>query len=214
MNLEVRTMLDSMYEIFIDKFNDPVKAWDHFIEFLAVDNCAPLICQLENRFEWVFKDSKLVDNVIKTYNSNLLKSDYYDHLGDIYVEKIISKNEAKRKGIYITPQNAADVIGKISIQETDRPLMVLDPAVGTGRLLMAAYKKAPKAALFGVDIDLRSLRIAFTNLAIHNISGYLLHADSLMHEIDISNERGRYNWQFANRWNTCIENLRPMKKQA
>lgn len=214
MNLEVRTMLDSMYEIFIYKFNDPLKAWDHFIEFLAVDNCAPLIWQLNHRFERLFKDSDLMENVIKTYNSNLLKSDFYDHLGDIYAEKIISKNEANRKGIYMTPQNLADLTGKISIQETDKPLMILDPAVGTGRLLMAAYKRAPRAALFGVDIDLRSLRIAITNFTIHNISGYLLHADSLKHEIDISNERGKYNWKFANKWNTCIENLKSTKKEA
>ena len=89
---------------------------------------------------------------------------------------------------------------------------ILDPAVGSGRLLMAAYKRAPHARLFGVDIDLRLVRIAFANFTIHKIPGYLLHADSLCHEIDIATEDGRNNWQHANRWYSCMDKLTPLSK--
>ena len=64
---------------------------------------------------------------------------------------------------------------------------------------------------FGVDSDLRLLRIAATNFYVHNIQGYLLHADGLIHETDISSEDGKYNWQFANSWYSNMDKLRPSK---
>ena len=106
--------------------------------------------------------------------------------------------------------NVAKMTASMTIGETDKPVNVLDPVVGTGRLLMAAHKQAPNANLFGVDLDQRMVRIAFTNFAIHDISGYLLNADSLQHETDISTENGLYNWRFANRWNSNLDDLKPI----
>ena len=204
-------MLEDMYDLISKKHNDPIKAWDSFIEFLAVDNCPPIFNQLDHKFEWLFEDKELADEIIKTYDVDLLKSDYYDHLGEMYLEKIVSKNEASRKGQFLTPMNVADAMADMTIEKTENSIKILDPAVGTGRLLMAAHKKAPNGLLFGVDIDLRALRVAFTNFAIHNISGYLLNADSLYHEIDISKVEGAQNWKYANRWYSCMDKLKPMK---
>lgn len=209
MNQKVRTMLEKMYFLFIDKFQDPIESWDRLVEFLAVDNCGPLLHQLNHKFEWFFQDSKLSDAVINLYDPELLKSDYHDHLGDMYLEKIVSQERAKRKGMFLTPMNLADTLTQMTIQKTNKPLNILDPAVGSGRLLMAAYKTAPDSMFFGVDIDLRALRIAFTNFAIHNISGYFLHADSLYHNIDISTENGIHNWKYANNWYSCMDKLKP-----
>jgi type I restriction-modification system DNA methylase subunit len=92
-----------------------------------------------------------------------------------------------------------------------RRINVLDPCVGTGRLLMSAYKVNPNSNLFGVDIDLDALRIAHVNFLVHDVKNfYLLHADSLRHEIDFSKPEGNHNWQFANRWNSCMSKLKPI----
>ena len=212
MKTEVRKMLENVYGLISGKHNDPIKAWDSFIEFLAVDNCPPMFNQLDHKFEWLFEDKDFADEIIKTYDVGLLKSDYYDHLGEMYLEKIVSKNEATRKGQFLTPMNIADAMAEMTIRKTENAVKILDPAVGTGRLLMAAHKRAPKGLLFGVDIDLRALRVAFTNFAIHNISGYLLNADSLYHETDISTEEGAYNWKYANKWYSCMDKLKPINK--
>jgi len=212
MNVELRAMLEKMYDLLTEKFSDPVRSWDSLVEFLAVDNCGELLYQLNHKFEWLFRDSKLAEAVMKTYDAELLRSDYYDHLGEMYLERIVSKKEAERKGRVLTPMHAADSIAQMTIQRTNEPLRILDPAVGTGRLLMAAHKIAPNSTVFGVDTDLRLLRIAFTNLAIHNISGYLLNADSLKHEINIATKDGRYNWQYANKWYSCMDRLKPLCK--
>lgn len=211
MNQDVRKMLESMYDLLNQKFNDSVKAWDSLIEFLAVDNCGSLYYQLNHKFEWLFEDNDFARRLMKTYDFELLKSDYYDHLGEMYLERIVGQNEVRRKGLYLTPMNIAETMAVMTISSTDEKIRVLDPAVGSGRLLMAAYKKAPNSILFGVDIDLRVLRIAFTNFAIHNISGYLLHANSLEHEIDISTENGMYNWQFVNSWYSHMDKLKEIQ---
>ncbi len=209
MNQKVRTMLENMYELFIGKFNDSSESWDRFIEYIATDNYPPLFCMLNHKFEWLTKDKSLCDSITRIYDGKLLQSDFYDHLGEMYLEKIISKTEAKRRGAFHTPKNVADLMASITVPETDKRLNILDPAVGSGRLLMAAYKKAPNSVFWGVDIDLRALRIAYTNFAIHQIKGYLLHANSLAHEIDISKKEGRENWRYSNLWYSNIEKLKP-----
>lgn len=209
MRQEVRAMLDKMYDLFTREFHDPVKSWDYMIDFLAVDNCGQLLYQLNHKFEWLFENSRLVKEIKETYNHKLLKSEVYDHLGEMYLEKIVSSQQAKKRGMFLTPMNVADMMAEMTLLSDNKEPNVLDPAVGTGRLLMSAYKVSPKARLFGVDIDLRALRIAFTNFAIHNITGYLLHANSLLHEIDIAEEGGMHNWQYANRWYSCMDKLKP-----
>ncbi len=204
-------MLESMYDLLTGKFHYSVKSWDNFVEFLAVDNCGSLFLQLDHKFEWLFEDSKLANSLMQTYDPELLRSDYYDHLGEMYLEKLVGTRQAQERGQFLTPMNVADSMAAMTIGQTDKPVRVLDPCVGTGRLLMAAHKQAPNALLFGVDVDLRALRIAFTNFAIHGISGYLLHADSLLHDTDISTDVGRHNWEFANRWYSCMDQLEALK---
>lgn len=201
-------MLENTYGVLERKLHDRTKAWDRLIEFIAVDNYAPLFFQLNHKFEWFFEDSQLAKELIDVYDIDLLRSDYYDHLGEMYIEKLLNKSEVQLKGIYLTPMEVGKLMANVTIEDTDKKINILDPAVGTGRLLMAAHKQAPKARLFGVDTDLRVLRIAYTNLAIHNIQGYLLHADSLRHEIDISTKSGRENWHYANNWYSQIDKLK------
>lgn len=214
MNQEVRQMLEYMYVLLNQKFNDSVKAWDALIEFLAVDNCGSLFYQLDHKFEWLFEDKELTKALTITYNPELLRSDYYDHLGEMYIEYLVGKKDAVKRGLYLTPKTEADSIAAMTLSETDKKLNILDPAVGTGRLLMAVHKIAPNSKLFGVDVDLRALRIAFTNFAIHSISGYLLHADNLNHEIDINNRDGMSNWQHANKWYSCKDKLKEAKSKG
>lgn len=208
MNQEVRKMLENMYNIFSKKFKDEVIAWDHFIDFLAVDNCGSLIYQFRHKFEWLFEDNKFVNSLMSIYNPTLLRSDYYDHLGEMYFEKILNPKQSQDRNLSLMTMNDAYTMAKMSFGETDAPLKILDPVVGSGRYLMAVYKIAPNALLFGVDTDLRALRIALTNFAIHGIQGYLLHADTRIHDTEIDTDEGIYNWQLANKWYSHIDKLK------
>ncbi|MFA5032767.1 MAG: N-6 DNA methylase [bacterium] len=205
-------MYETMYEILTRRFRDYDKAWDCLIEFLAVDNCPAVLGQLEHKLEWLFNDKDLSGKLMAVYKPEIIKSDIHDHLGDMYIENQ-SRSGKLGKGQFLTPDSVVEFMCQSTIgeaKETGRPLNVLDPCVGTGRFLIGAYKYAPDANLFGVDIDLRALRIAFTNCAIHGIRAYFLHADSLVHEIDISKPDGIANWQYANKWYSCWDKLKGM----
>jgi type I restriction-modification system DNA methylase subunit len=209
MRQKARAMLENLYGAFHKKFREPSKAWDSFVEFLIADHKPIYIYQFQHKFEWLFNDSKLTKAIQDIYDPFLLWRDFNDHLGAIYFENIISKKEASNKGLSPTPMHLAEEISRINIPKTMENPIIFDPAMGTGRVLMAAYQYAPDSRLFGVTKDIRSMRIALTNFAIYDIPGYLLNADSLNHEIDIAKESGRYNWSFANRWHSCMHKLKP-----
>ena len=211
-NSEVRTMLERMYEILGRSSPDPVTAWDRLVEFIATDNCGALLQELDHKFEWLLKDHKHVDELMNVYDSQLLESDYHDYLGEMYLERIAPKIPGHPEKRTLVTMKQAERIAHDALCKGKAEQLVLDPCVGSGRFLLAAHKAAPKAILCGVDTDLRMLRIALTNCVIHNIPVHLLHADVDKHEIDISSEDGEYNWQYANKWYSCMNELKEKHK--
>ena len=197
MDRKVRTMLENLYHIFTDKYRDPLESWDKFLEFIALDNNPLLFSELNYNLQWFHDNKSFFDSIMSIYDSDLLRSDYYDHLGDMYHE--------------IFPQNTPIVN---SLIKTSVPKTVLDSAAKTGRQLMALYKSSPHTLLFGVEDDLRLYRIAYTNFLIHDIPGYLLHADSSKHEINYSTKEGKHNWKYYNKWNSCMNKLLPKCKNT
>ena len=206
-NPEVRTMLETLYEILKGRFPDSMTAWDHLMEFLILDHRPLCFIDLNNSIEWLFKDSTLTDELMKVYNSELLRTDYHDHLGEMY-KKLISSQQVRELGQYLPSMRDAQNVAEKIIGQTDEKRTVLDPETKTGRRLMAAHKLAPNAILFGVDNDLRLLRIALINCAIHDIPSFLLHADTNKHNINIATDDGKYNWQYANKWHSCMDKLK------
>ena len=211
-NPEIRTMLERMYEILKARFPDRLTAWDRLMEFLILDH-RPLcfICR-DNNTEWLFKDGKLIDELMEVYDSVQLRTDQHDHLGEMYFEKFNSEEREQMQDL--PSMQDAQNIAEHEISKKGENRTVLDPAVGTGRRLIAAHRVAPDAILFGVDKDLRLLRIALTNCAIHDIKCFLLHADIKRHDIDIETEEGEDNWQYANEWHSCMNKLKGKKKGA
>jgi len=208
---EDREAYDSLFEILYNESNDSHKAYEHLLQFLAVDNCPPVMLDIEGKLEWFFLNKDLAEQLIQAYRLPLIKSDGYDHLGDIFIENVIGATEAGRKGLYLTPQPVVETMCRMTLGEKNsEEINVLDPCVGTGRFLLTANKYAPKSRLYGVDNNITMVRTAFTNASIYSISMYLLHADSLYHETDISKPDGVYNWQFANRWRSHLDKLKPI----
>lgn len=200
-----------MYDILYRRFQQHDKTIDALVEFIAIDNCPALLSQLDHKLEWIYDDPELCEKLHDVYDLDLLKVDTYDYLGDLYYRNQ-DKSVKGQKRLIFSQKRINELIHNMIIGKTDDQVNILDPCVGTGRFLLSVYKYVPNANLFGVDSDLRALRIAFTNCAIHNIKAYLLHADSTVHETDISKDDGRYNWQFANRWYSCMDKLKKINQ--
>ena len=151
----VKDMLNDLYGLFIKRYTDPKIAWNRFVEFLAIENCGRLF--LDINIDWL-RDIPFRDQVFSIYKPDLLKSEYYDNLGDFYLKKEEKNEEYKLDFI---------------------PERVLDKKVGTGRRLMTIHKIAPNTILFGIEEDLNLYRIALINFAIYNINCFLFHDSSL-----------------------------------
>lgn len=211
MNPEVRAMLENTYGLFLKKFGNHSVAWDRFLEFVAVDNSVSLLPQMQHRFEWLFDDHDLARQVLKTYDYQLLKSDFYDHLGDLYVENAGGSATARGNHRHLKPTGKLEAAVTSSIPYSRDVMSVLQPSVISGRSFMAAQKQAPNAVFFGIADDIGKARLTLTNMLIHNLRGFVLHADTDKHALDPSTEDGRYNWGFANKWHSHFDRLRPAK---
>ncbi|MEZ5359670.1 MAG: N-6 DNA methylase [Candidatus Zixiibacteriota bacterium] len=213
MDQSVRTMLERLYRLFEARFNNTRESWNHFLEFIAVDNKPTLYKQLHHKFEWLFNDLSLCKSILNIYDPKILNGDFYDHLGDMYLEKFGESIDSKTRDKIRPLEGIENELNKARVPRTDKNIKILDPSCGTGRLLLAAHKLAPNASYFGVESDINLFRIAITNFSIHSIEGYFLLAENFKHEIDIAKAKGQYNWRFANNWNSHTHKLKPVSGQ-
>ena len=208
MQPKARAMLENLYELFNKKTQDQKKAWNYLLEFLLIDSDVTHIFEIDHKFEWLFCDLGLVKKTREIYDDKLLRADYHDHLGEMYLDHFVPKSKVLNTKNYMRHQSAIDVLTETILPDSIMPFRFLDIEAGTARLIMAAYKKAPKAYFFGVERNLDLYRIALTNLAIHDIPAVILNVDLGKYETDISLPNGKYNWQFANNWNPDTNQFR------
>jgi hypothetical protein len=189
-----------MLSVLEGKFHgDYSRSFDALLEFLAVDSRPYVIEQIPDRLEWLFSDLKTYERLVEAYDSEALKRDF-DSLGDIYVENLGRISQSSR-GQFFSPEQVCRFMAKMVAadqpEKKDGKILVCDPAVGSGRMLLTAYDEfGDDAAYFGVDVDCRALQIAFINAGNWKIQDcYLLHADSLLHDTRPNSP----NWKYANR---------------
>lgn len=204
MNKEVYSMLERMHELFKNKFQDRLTAWDHFIEFIAVDNQGSLFFEIPLKFEWLFEDQEFCKAVLDIYDSKLLRSDYYDYLGELYYNKILDQPDK-----LLSNQKAESIILNY-IDKTNKQIKILIPKCQTGRLVMQTKDIAEKAIIYAIETDIRLYRIALTNMIIHNIKGYTLCTNKPRENIDEVINDSKNNWKYANSW--CVPSTKPKYK--
>jgi tRNA G37 N-methylase Trm5 len=59
---------------------------------------------------------------------------------------------------------------------------VLDPACGSGRMLLAAAKRNRQALFFGADLDITCCKMALLNMLLNSLTGEIAHMNSLSNE--------------------------------
>lgn len=118
-----------------------------------------------------------------------------DILGDVY--HILGKGNDEL-GQFFTPHNVArakiEMVGVVEESTSDyergdrhqealdsRP-SVMDPACGSGRLLVPGARAQPDAWYAGVDLDAACAKMAALNLVFCNVDGQVVHGNSLTME--------------------------------
>lgn len=108
-----------------------------------------------------------------------------DILGEFYEARLAKKGLSQ----FFTPYPickfmARSVIGEARKSEPEMPLHILDPACGSGRMLMVTAEESEKKhRYFGIDIDLTCVKMTALNLFLSGVFGCeILCANALLPE--------------------------------
>jgi len=102
---------------------------------------------------------------------------FIDVLGDFY-EKNLSFG---RNGQFFTPQPVCDMMAQIMSPDGFKK-RAIDPACGSGRMLMAVAKINRFALFYGADNDINCARMAVINLCLNSMFGEIAWMNSLTNQ--------------------------------
>ncbi|MBD3191307.1 MAG: N-6 DNA methylase [Candidatus Heimdallarchaeota archaeon] len=90
-------------------------------------------------------------------------------------------------GQFFTPLSVSKLMTKIVLthKEKENP-SILDPCVGSGRLLVEAHKIKPNGFFVGQDISLTCVRMTALNFLFFNMNGLVIWGDSLALEAKLA----------------------------
>jgi type I restriction-modification system DNA methylase subunit len=124
-----------------------------------------------------------------------------DPLGDLYMAAI-SYGE---HGQFFTPHHIASAMAAmVGVQDGQR---VLDPACGSGTILLMAAKQAPGALFYGIDLDERCAKMCAINLLLRGLSGGVQWGNALTYET-------YKQWNISDGWITEVDDPAPWNAEA
>ena len=133
----------------------------------------------------------------KVFNKNLFMVQREDYLGCVYEELGFGDFH---KGQYFTPMHVCDLMAQITVssEPTKIPVTICDPCVGTGRMLLAAFKvHGYKGLYFGCEVDRLVYKMAVMNAYFWQIPMFILNANALYVDLSPTSK----NWIIAgNLW--------------
>lgn len=115
-----------------------------------------------------------------------------DILGDLF-QGGITYGEA---GHFLTPEPIARMMARLTVADISAEAArdvkrVCDPTCGSGRMLLGVAELHRHWEFHGQDIDLRCVRMTAINLALRNLTGYVIHGNGLVNECRLVYETGR-----------------------
>lgn len=122
------------------------------------------------------KQSSVIAELVKTINNADLLGHEGDILGDAYEYLIgqFASETGKKAGEFYTPQEVSQILTRIAIQgqEDKQGLLVYDPAMGSGSLLLNAKKYSNQPDYihyFGQELNATTFNLARMNMFMHGV---------------------------------------------
>lgn len=106
---------------------------------------------------------------------------FCDPLGELFMQAISNGHN----GQYFTPEPICDMLSMMSGETLQDDQRVLDPACGSGRMLLAAAKRNRFARFYGADLDITCCKMALINMLLNSLTGEIAHMNSLSNEFFI-----------------------------
>ena len=122
---------------------------------------------------------KLIEDVDNNINSFIKNHEYYDVLGELYVEFLRYANSDKGLGIVLTPPHITELFSDLA--QVDKNSIVYDNCTGTGGFLISAMrrmiedaagdketeKRIKSSQLIGIEYQAHIFALACSNMYIH-----------------------------------------------
>jgi len=114
-----------------------------------------------------------------THLADLQPGGFNDPIGEIYMEHFAND----RLGQYFTPEPICDMNAQMIIgTDPEDGKTVLDPACGSGRMLLATAKINRHLQFYGADLDPTCCKMALLNMMLNSLTGEIAHMNSLSNE--------------------------------
>lgn len=126
--------------------------------------------------------------LVNTYQEG---SRYADHLGDYHMS-LQGKKSAQATGEYFTPMPVAELIASLTGVERSngKPIKVLEPACGSGRMVLAKAKILEEAGMSvdhleaeAWDVTQSCFFMAYINMTLWAIPARVVHGNTLTQEV-------------------------------
>lgn len=126
---------------------------------------------------------RAVDRLVDLFTA-VVKITHADPYGDVLGDVFQGGITWGEHGQFFTPAPLCKVMAELTLGDVPRPpdgrpIRVMDPACGSGRMLLAVAERDPTAVLFGQDIDGRCVLMTAINLALARRTGAVIKGSSL-----------------------------------
>lgn len=176
MMTDIKEFTTVFNKIAISKSQDTV-----FADFLDISICVLSAGQYEEEYLSVIKRYKKeeVELFCELFARMVIIMDnngagLMDCLGEFF-QRHLSRG---KHGQFFTPEHVADFMAAI-INPGESDKRILDPACGSGRMLLSAAKINRNNYFFGCDIDSTCCKMAAINLCLNGMTGEIAWMDSL-----------------------------------
>ena len=171
-----------------------------FDDFLCLAICALSCKRMEDEYLRIIKGyskeeitlfSNLLGALILDYEKQSSQSGaWFDGLGEFFMENN-SKFGQDARGQFFTPEPVCTMLalmtGEQGEEEPKNECRILDPAAGSGRMLIAMDRLKPNNRFdnfyVAADIDSRCVKMCTLNMFLYGLKGAVIHMNSITMEV-------------------------------
>lgn len=141
---------------------------------------------LEEAKRWKKEHLNIFTEALYALHTEMEKHPYQDLLGDIHME-LLSPKSKQYSGEYYTPHNVCLMSAKMLLEDTDKIIKVLEPACGSGRMILACaevyahdFNRSPtRLRVQAWDTSRTAVMMTFINTTLWGIPCWVIHGDTL-----------------------------------
>lgn len=171
--------MQKVFEKYHHKY-EPYSLFERFLEYVIAcfnESTAPLERPYDK--EEGTACMELLNEWVLTMQDLLQSNEWYDLLGDVYMNYLSGTMKKKWTGQYFTPMNICTFMSKIVEPGEQCGELIMDNACGSGRMLLAGHVVHPGNYCCAQDLDRICCLMTVCNFIIHGVRGEVVWGDGL-----------------------------------